>query len=652
MAEDRVLTASLRPLTFVYEPLLSSRHIRLITLYPGPWSSDLRCRVQQINLDDPDGSNPIHEALSYTWGDPNPSHTLFCNDGSFKIGNNLHSALLHLRSEQSPRVLWIDAICINQNDVPERNAQVRLMSEIYYEAGRVVIWLGESDETTLDGISMLQGLERRLTEGRSHKPSKFDFEEPDFEMDETWNTESELSLPLRNILQRPWFSRMWVLQESSLARAAMVLCGHHVITWETLFNACFYLNIAPRTEKFIDTSIVDTMNFVWAQQSKFGEHDSFRYHLLDRSGYAGLLHLLSLTNQSAESTDARDKVYALLGLSREGLNGELAPDYSLSFREAYIKTAKTLIRLTGSIKILSLAEHKKSLDDVVLPSWVPDWRRRGETLLETKSPLGFDPGFDAFYSAAGTTPAITNEVPLPDPDVFSAAGFRLSTISKVWSVPPALQLLERVPCKLGQGWKCIVACPEFLEDGSEPEQDLAKTHHQYYTFPGGEEAKVETIAEAYGSTLCADLWYFSPRINDLYRRVYFPTMYPRLQQVTREDVADPEWMKAIEFAAGFDWIRHVNRMMVKRKAFRTIDGMMGICPETAQAGDEVVILPGGDVPLILRHIKSSERELNRRVESSEKWSLIGESYVHGIMDGEALKPSKDGSIQPRKFRIV
>jgi hypothetical protein len=263
--------------------------------------------------------------------------------------------------------------------------------------------------------------------------------------------------------------------------------------------------------------------------------------------------------------------------------------------------------------------------------------------------LGFDPAFDAFYSATGTAPAIINSRPLPNTAVLTVAGFKLSKISKVLSVQPALQLLETVPYKLGQRWKPIVACPEFLEDDHGLEHDLTKTHFKHYTSPNapaGEEAKVETLAEAYGSTICADLWYFSSRIDDFYRRLYFPTMYPRLQQVTREDVADLEWMNAVEIAAVIDWTRHVDRIMVKILAFRTIDGMMGVCPDTAQAGDEVVILPGGGVPLVLRRrTQSSGGELDNREQSTGTWSLIGESYVHGMMDGEALRPSEDGSIQ-------
>ena len=86
---------------------------------------------------------PVYEALSYTWGDSKKERSISCGSGSIAITANLATALVHLRNTDKPRILWIDQICINQDDVHERNEQVALMHRIYSKAENVVIWLGE-----------------------------------------------------------------------------------------------------------------------------------------------------------------------------------------------------------------------------------------------------------------------------------------------------------------------------------------------------------------------------------------------------------------------------------------------------------------------------------------------------------------------------
>ena len=96
---------------------------------------------------------PGYEALSYTWGDPLDTRTVMLKDQPFQVTKNLEAALRNLRhrlihgTKSNDRVLWIDAICINQTDIQERNVQVRRMLDIYKSATRVVIWLGEGDQT-------------------------------------------------------------------------------------------------------------------------------------------------------------------------------------------------------------------------------------------------------------------------------------------------------------------------------------------------------------------------------------------------------------------------------------------------------------------------------------------------------------------------
>ncbi|KAF2803485.1 uncharacterized protein BDZ99DRAFT_399646, partial [Mytilinidion resinicola] len=128
--------------------------IRILRLLPGEWSDPLRCELHSsyickdnqpymIHYPNPLGEHPTYEALSYTWGDMSTTTTMDLCGHPFSISNNLESALRHLRQDSEWRDLWVDAICIDQSNMPERSAQVLKMAEIYRHASKVIVWLGE-----------------------------------------------------------------------------------------------------------------------------------------------------------------------------------------------------------------------------------------------------------------------------------------------------------------------------------------------------------------------------------------------------------------------------------------------------------------------------------------------------------------------------
>jgi hypothetical protein len=130
--------------SYNYERLSGAREIRLIILAQGTDDEIISLTIEHTSLD----QRPSYEALSYVWGPQNPSHPVRCNEGSLAIGENLRDALRCLCKPDSPRVLWIDRIAINQNDVDERTKQVGLMADIYSAASLVIIWLGTADGYT------------------------------------------------------------------------------------------------------------------------------------------------------------------------------------------------------------------------------------------------------------------------------------------------------------------------------------------------------------------------------------------------------------------------------------------------------------------------------------------------------------------------
>jgi len=127
--------------TYSYKPLPPHRYIRLLKLRPGSWRDDICCELEVAFLDE----QPKYEALSYAWGVEQDSQRISLDSQPFSISPTLESALRRLRLAKSPRKLWVDCLCINQEDVAERSAQVSLMQDIYTDSQRVLIWLGEHE---------------------------------------------------------------------------------------------------------------------------------------------------------------------------------------------------------------------------------------------------------------------------------------------------------------------------------------------------------------------------------------------------------------------------------------------------------------------------------------------------------------------------
>src|SRR2546421_3961507 len=128
--------------------------IRVIEIQPGYDQQPITCLVKHVRLTEP----PPYEALSYSWGDPTPSFRVYCDGKHLTISKSLYIALGNLRSTTTSRVLWADAICINQQDLAERGQQVRLMRKVYEKAARVIVWLGEEAENSNLGFCLIPTL--------------------------------------------------------------------------------------------------------------------------------------------------------------------------------------------------------------------------------------------------------------------------------------------------------------------------------------------------------------------------------------------------------------------------------------------------------------------------------------------------------------
>ena len=245
--------------TFQYRPLKGgTSEFRILRFMPGHWDEPISCHLEHANLDHP----PLYEPLSYAAGDPTVTESIqlvyadflfrthlggeiFRLDTEITKGNdqtvysilfvttNLVNALRRLRQEEAPRPIWADAICINQADLRERSEQVQKMRLIYSRAPVVTIWLGELEDKAAEAadlsesdmrsaFSYLRGfLERHLSRDINSLAKIFEsLSKTEAPMDQI------LLEALSSLCRRPWFTRVWVVQEHVLARSARLLCGN------------------------------------------------------------------------------------------------------------------------------------------------------------------------------------------------------------------------------------------------------------------------------------------------------------------------------------------------------------------------------------------------------------------------------------------
>jgi len=309
---------------FVYEPIdLDRPAFRLLHLLKGKWP-DIECTMYQAYLD---GDDIIpYDALSYTWGGTDKTSTVIVNGKYLDVTANLYSALRHLRSETEDKVLWVDAICIDQNNKRERGHQVQQMCKIYSQAEKVIVWLGQATRETDLLLESLQRLENLSTRD-GHGYRYWELEQwTQFWLSVPKNPDSELRYGLGLLLSRPWFRRVWILQEIANAKKASILCGTKSVRAHTFALAPSLIGIKPERHC---RAVLDIMPGSLREKTWWAENRDL-YNLL-------------LKFSESEASDPRDKVYALLGISSDAQDTDsLRPDYRKGLHEVIQDTSSFL----------------------------------------------------------------------------------------------------------------------------------------------------------------------------------------------------------------------------------------------------------------------------------------------------------------------
>ncbi|CZR54897.1 uncharacterized protein PAC_04782 [Phialocephala subalpina] len=368
---------------FKYTPLKNpATDLRLVLIVPARKQDHLSCILNSI----PDGHLQKYQALSYTWGEGTTKVQILLNGQRFMATPNLATALRSMRCETEAEdnkqlPFWIDAICINQEDSAERDEQVRRMKSIYQHAQQVVIWLGDYIEPSdqyyhldlnkwkIDGIettseAVAHAALKLVTfleqESIAQESPVVSIRLEDFHHSQNLQLWAQLS----RLFHRPWFERLWVIQELAASRKAVLLWGKLQIPWSRLETAA-RLILRPGKAS-LPLQIRRILPLVGAHRiTQVALQSMFN---VDTSDILTVLH----NTQQAKCSDPRDRLFAILGVVEDTNDVEI--DYSIPVQQVYRNWAEKRIRRTGNLNILNACADSSRSGD--LPSWVPDLRRR------------------------------------------------------------------------------------------------------------------------------------------------------------------------------------------------------------------------------------------------------------------------------------
>ncbi|KAJ4352232.1 uncharacterized protein N0V89_007579 [Didymosphaeria variabile] len=589
------MTATKQPAN-VFEGLaLSADEIRLVEITPGSTKHDLSLQMRVWPLTQ---SLPF-TALSYTWGGSQMISPVRLNGTEFLLMPNVKAFFEEIlaRSERSyassPRRdwlstrFWIDSICINQSDGKEKSRQVARMTEIFEWAENVLTWLGPEEEDSDLGSSIVGTCGQGHTNDGDGEANEF-LEEMS-EDDEAFNNRFLAMTSL------PYWTRAWVIQEATTPhrkRNAIVWRGNISLELDTVVGEALLVSSGPPSSgnSPLLHSGIDTFRLLAA--IKFRRKCAGSAIALPGSiGSTGAIGIYTLFScmRSISSTDLRDRIYALLPLSNMAHIEDLAPDYSISVEALFQKVAICMIREESNLNILGFGGQTGNRN-LKLPSWVPDWSSSSFARAFPRCSIDSTSGeYGNLYQAS------TCEF---DGWIDETCGRLQVRGTKVDSVHSCSA--TRVPA----------GAPEVTDDDVDADDhvdDDIWVELLWKTFALQKVSEHSTSCswrEALAHTMCADL-EDDMDFEEFHRGGSVPI--GKLDTITGLLLETRELVRDITM-----W----------RRLFNTTGGYLGLGPRDVQKGDSICVLHGSPFPMVLRQL-------------GESWEIVGEAYIHGLMDGEA-----------------
>lgn len=643
--------------------------IRILVLHAGAAESPLACNLKILDLDNlkpledslKGSQDDEYEALSYVWGqwpaDDKLEKLSIHIDGervqSLKITPNLAQALRQLRDPSSHRRFWVDAVCIDQNSDQEKNNQVPLMARIYSEAKNVCIWLGEPMDNghTLLGVDLIERI-RRLRNFNT------------FVEEHTTCLDWEALLDL---MKRKWFTRRWVVQEVAMAKSATLHCGEHKLDWKDFGEAVsLFQEMGDRVRRkfresadlknptdhfgyvkaFSATRLVEDVNQL-VQKTEDGK-------VVRRSLN---LETLVSTLTSFRGSVAHDTIYAVLALANDvsGSDAFAKPKTRLTMDIGYRAeleqqsvNPQIILRAARNFRVnkypvdynkpflevatdfLDIVTKRSSSLDMILRPWVDEdvtkeLKRSLPSWIRTLKHLPHRPDRTGRYQRVN--PDIL--VGAPNKKVYSAAGsypgnWTFGKTQQCWTLTTRGFALERVG---------------FIEEPA-----LAATiPESWFEFVGWEDCEGPTPGD-FWRTIVADRDSKGEKCPAWYAQASM-VAFDDLSRVDGADARTSHIKDSINSQVVEEFLNRVEAVVWGKRLIKTKERhWLGLAPKTVQTGDTICILFGCSVPVILR-----EHSTNQGIKHYE---LVGECYLHGMMNGDALKERNDPGRKIRDEEFV
>lgn len=635
----------------LYEELKSSSaQIRLIRLNQDDTvrSGQVSGELTTFSLTDP--RCPLFTTVSYTWGDGKD----FC-DEPIRLNNhetfvleNVSGLLLMLCSTSSEAFnlaedwFWIDSICINQDNLSERTSQVKLMGQIYRQAKATIVWLSEASDETRTAIELLLHLANRRHELRHDYKKRGKLMPADLVDHPGWK-------PLESLLDLPWWRRVWTLQEFILAKDLTFYCGAQSVSRHEFRRGLHALELCGPLERYIRTAAWTT---AWNRRRliQWYEHDQNRYKM-------SLVSLMAFCGDY-ETTDPRDRIWAVHGLAREEDRQMIGrPTYCYDERTLYTGLVQAFLNQYKSLDIICFAQLFQNRDQD-WPSWVPDWR--------VLSP----PYVVPLMVSQSTNEALANFRPITGPprsikktkrmSAYRASGSKLPVVDlgDVFNhikcrgvVVDSIDGLGGIPANEDRSIQSISSTSpvNISPTNTQNKEDLFEKLVRSLVL-NRQDKYLETRAPVpqYGKEL-RQLVRFANAADEpgVSGPAWFPSWWELnkdlyIQGFSVEDICQMEATASPSAAAGEPIPKHSKSVFSRirgvmggkiRRVMVTREGYIGVAPRRAQKGDIVCVLYGCSVPVVLRKCGTDD-------ESAPSCVFVGECYMDGLMDGEALSLGK------------
>ena len=604
-------------LPYVFKPLLHSDSIRLIKLAPreSGFSDQLACELLEVRLSKP----PAFEAISYAWEATVFPETLRVLEGFLKITSSLASALRKFRDNSEPRLLWADAVCINQSDISERSSQVALMHQIYGNAKQVLVWLGPGDERTGHVFSLF---ERLSTASPDYGVDPLDFKDP-----QPWTAAKEMTPAQIELLDQipqtydlngmdefyslPWFRRLWVVQEITLARHIVLHCGEFETPWTTLIRAAVV--------QYRSVSLATLSNLGWARNFDATiaiETARVTYAVNHNQLLFGYLKTLTRSLCSNDS----DRIYSLLAISRIPVS-DLPPDYTKSVEDEYVSAAQLMLR--ESVAVLQWAgcanrirgdekdfesgfvnsDGESTLEQLCdgMPSWAPDWRCQNAQIRL---------GEGTYRAASDSSPLLSTDPSIKGPRIVLDIDPSKSTL-----YTKAMFVSDIVSIK-GLGPRVTLNDKDFREHVLEIKNHYDLWMEKVNSTPLDDHLKIFARTIVTEGQAGGIRYHFreTPTTPDLLRlwqqfeatplAASTPNFAP-FQRVGAEPRITDSDVKVPALSESYAYRMALRRVLKERNLFLTVDGRVGLAPDISRPGDCVVLVAGLSAPLVVRPARSN-----------------------------------------------